>query len=281
MEAAPAATISASLVVRHEEALIERCLGSMAGVVDEIIVIHDGPCEDRTLEIAASYGARTLELPLVGHAERHRVVTYDQATSDWILRLDADEYLSGELRAQLRSLVERTDVNGYSFVWPIWDGQTYLTTDGPHRLALFRRRALHFVGHVQSIEQVDEPVLASSLRLEHQPAYNNYTLRTMRTKWRRWAQINAREYLTPLDEFPSFNVPRPLRWPARRRLLNALSPLVLPLYPFAIFAVGTRANLARFGGRQAARFALHATIYSTLVQFYVAKYRYVDRRWRR
>lgn len=45
-------SISACLVVRNEEAVIERCLESLAGVVDEIVLVHDGECEDRTLEIA-------------------------------------------------------------------------------------------------------------------------------------------------------------------------------------------------------------------------------------
>ena len=42
-------TISACLVVHNEEKLIGRCLESIKNLVDEIIVVHDGPCQDKTL----------------------------------------------------------------------------------------------------------------------------------------------------------------------------------------------------------------------------------------
>ena len=51
-------TISACVVAHNEEAVIERCLASLDGVVDEIIFVHDGECRDRSLEIAERHGAR-------------------------------------------------------------------------------------------------------------------------------------------------------------------------------------------------------------------------------
>ena len=53
--------ISAYLVVYHEEKVIERCLKSLVGVVNEIIVIHDGPCLDKTMEIAKKYTNHVLK----------------------------------------------------------------------------------------------------------------------------------------------------------------------------------------------------------------------------
>src|SRR5947209_4203128 len=68
--APPMPSISACLVVHDEEKLIERCLASLDGVVDEIVLVHDGPCTDRTLDIARGYGARVFERPRHGEAER-------------------------------------------------------------------------------------------------------------------------------------------------------------------------------------------------------------------
>ena len=50
-------SISACIVARNEEALIDRCLDSLDGVVDEVVLVHSGPCEDRTIEIAHTCGA--------------------------------------------------------------------------------------------------------------------------------------------------------------------------------------------------------------------------------
>jgi len=270
-------TITATLVCRHEEAVVERCLSSLRDLVDEMIVIHDGPCEDRTLEIAASMGARTAELPLVGHAERHTVTAYEWATGDWIFSIDADEFLSDELRRELHGLVARDDVNGYEFLWRMWDGTRYISERGPHKLSLFRRSALHVSGLIHSVEQVDPPVVRSDLHLEHRPLYNNWTLRNMWGKWRRWARINAEELLSPLEDLPAFNLPVKPRWTWRRKVLNTLSPALIVPYFFGTFAVSLYRGREVLSLRENVRFALYSAIYSTMVQVYVAKKLYLDR----
>ena len=49
------ATISACLVVYNEEKSIQCCLESLRPVVNEIIIVHDGECNDKTLEIARKF----------------------------------------------------------------------------------------------------------------------------------------------------------------------------------------------------------------------------------
>ena len=58
---------------------------------------------------------------------------------------------------------------------------------------------------IHGVEQVDPPIARLELQLEHRPRYNNFALRTVLTKWRRWARINAREFLMPFAELPTFN----------------------------------------------------------------------------
>ncbi|MEA2178667.1 MAG: hypothetical protein QOG77_1964 [Solirubrobacteraceae bacterium] len=275
MSAAP--TITATLVAHHEERVIERCLRSLDGVVDELIVIHDGPCQDRTLEIAERYGARTAELPRVGHAERHTVTAYEWATSEWILSIDSDEFLSDELRAGLRDLVAREDVNGYLFLWRMWDGERYITDNGPYKMSLFRKSKLHVSGLIHSVEQVDPPVVKSDLQLEHRPLYNNFGLPAMVGKWRRWARIHAEEATSPLEDLPSFNMPRPQRWTWRRKALNALSPVLIVPYFASTLLVSLWRGRDMLSARENLRFAAYSATYSTMVQVYVAKRLYLDR----
>ena len=151
-------SVSACLVVRNEEAVIERCLQSLAGVVDEIVLVHDGECEDRTLEIAERHRCRTFVRPLVGHAEVATVFAYEQARGEWILTLDADEFLSEPLRRELRALVSETDINGYEVLLRMWDGRRHITENGPFKLSLFRRSRVHVLGMIHAVEQVDPPV---------------------------------------------------------------------------------------------------------------------------
>lgn len=268
--------MSACLVARNEESVIERCLSSLDGVVDEIVFVHDGECEDASLEIAERHGCRTFVRPLVGHAEASTVFAYGEARGEWIFSIDADEYLSAPLRAALRELVrDAGELNGYELLWRMWDGERYITENGPYKLALFRRRAVHLLGMIHGVEQVDPPIRRIELQLEHRPRYNNLALRTVLTKWRRWAKINAREFLSSFDEIPKFNWEGAQDWPARRRVLNRLSPLLFIPYVPCVFAINLMRERGIYTLRENLRMSLGQGIYAGMVQFYVARYLYL------
>jgi hypothetical protein len=268
-------TISACLVVHDEETTIARCLESLHGVVDEIVVIHDGPCRDRTLEIAAGRGCRVIEAPAFGHCERHTPLAYSQASGEWLLNLDADEFLSPPLAASIRDLVAASDVDGYEFVWKHWDGRRYVTEDGPFKLALFRRRATRMVGLIHVPEEVDGAVRRVALDLEHRPGEGHRRLGSMLAKWRRRAPLHAREYVLPLDNVPRFNYPGSLRWTARRELANRLSPLLVVPAALHTFGYVLSRLWGELGAREAVRFAACEAVYRAMVTSWVAWFRYV------
>jgi glycosyltransferase involved in cell wall biosynthesis len=274
-ESGTAGSVSACLVVRNEERVLERCLNSLDDVVDEIVLVHDGECEDRTLEIAARHGCRIYTRPLVGHSEASTVFALEQAQGEWILSIDADEYLGDELRGQLRELVAEEHVNGYEVLWRMWDGQRYITKDGPYKLALYRRSSVHVLGMIHSVAVVDPPIRRVELQLEHRPQYNNLALSTVLTKWRRWARINASEFLMPFAELPKFNWQGSSDWPRRRRILNRLSPLLFAPYAPAVFLINLSRERRVYAWRENLRMSLGQAIYASMVQFYVAKYLYL------
>jgi glycosyltransferase involved in cell wall biosynthesis len=266
------ASISACLVLRNEEAVVERCLASLNGVVDEIVIVHDGECDDKTLEIAERHGCRIYVRPLIGHAEASTVFAYEQAKGEWILSIDADEYLSDALRGGLVALVAEEDVNGYELLWRVWNGERYVTENGPYKLALFRRRSVHLLGMIHGVERVDPPVRRVQLQLEHRPLYNNLAVGTVLTKWRRWARINAREFLMPYAAIPRFNWDGPSQWPRRRRILNRLAPLLFLPYVPTVFVVNLLRERGVYAWRENLRMSLGQGLYAGMVQFYVAKY---------
>ncbi len=93
-------TLSIAMIAMNEEANLPRTLESVRWA-DEIIIVDSGST-DRTLEIAHSFGAKTTYNAIVGHGEQTNVAL-DLCTSDWILLLDADEVLTPELQAEIRT----------------------------------------------------------------------------------------------------------------------------------------------------------------------------------
>jgi glycosyltransferase involved in cell wall biosynthesis len=275
--AVSASSVSACLVVRNEEAVIGRCLASVAGVVDEIVLLHNGPCADATLDIAARFGCRIEVGEAAEYPEHHRPRAYAIAAGEWVLKLDADEFLSDGLRAALRGLVEDRSVNGYAFRWPLWDGRRYITRDGPYKLALFRRDAAHLIGVVHARERIDGEVREVALQLEHRPAYDNFAPSTIATKWRAWARAQARAFVSDVDALPRWNYPGRVAWSSRRRLANRLSPLlVVPaaLHTFLFVMWRERRHLTV---RERVRFGASQALQRGMVTAYVAWFSYVRR----
>jgi glycosyltransferase involved in cell wall biosynthesis len=272
-------SITACVAAHNEEAVIGRCLASLQGAVDEIVVVHDGPCGDRTLDIATSFGARVFTIPRVGHGERAKVRAFHEARGEWLLTIDADEFLSEPLRAGLKELSASSDVNGYLLRWPLWNGRRYFTRDEPCKLALVRRRAYRAAAVHHLMWEVDPPVVKTDLHLEHRPAGNNWTLRAALGKRRRRVRIQAREWAGKLEDLPSFNWNPPPRWSTRRRLLNYLSPITFLPYGMAetwMRLRGSRHN--GFGWRQSVALAVQDGIVATFLQLYIAREVYGRRR---
>jgi hypothetical protein len=275
-----AVTLSACLVVRNEAAVIRRCLQSLHRVADEIVLVHDGPCEDLTLATAEEFGCRIFVRPFVGNPEHHTVFAYQQAHGQWLLTLDADEFLSSEMAAVIPELVAQHAYAGWQFRWPMWDGERCITHNGPYKLSLFRRADTSLVGHLQSSEHVSGRVGRREETLHHQPLYNNFTLHSVITKWRRWCQVQAHELVNPFSELPTFNYAGPDHWPWCRRLMNILSPVLALPNGIAHFVLGL-VGPARDDTDINIRLALYQGMYATMLQFYVARCIYLERPMRR
>jgi glycosyltransferase involved in cell wall biosynthesis len=86
-------TLSLSMIVKNEEKSLARCLSSVNGVVDEIVIVDTGS-SDKTIEIAESYGAKIFYFDWVNDFSAARNFALSKCSGDWILYLDADEELS-------------------------------------------------------------------------------------------------------------------------------------------------------------------------------------------
>ncbi|MFN8776373.1 MAG: glycosyltransferase family 2 protein [Flavobacteriales bacterium] len=106
-------TISAAIITYNEEKNIRRCLESLQGVADEIVVVDSGST-DSTAALCSAYGVRILVHPFEGHIQQKNYAL-NQCTGDWILSLDADEALSPELRASVLRVKNHLTSPAYQF----------------------------------------------------------------------------------------------------------------------------------------------------------------------
>jgi glycosyltransferase involved in cell wall biosynthesis len=139
-------TIALIVITRNEEQLIGQCLQS-AAFCDEKIVV-DSFSTDRTVEIARAHGAKLFERQFGGYVAQKQFAL-EQATSDWVLSLDADEQLTWSLEREIEiTLAGPAPCAGYQIRRVLYHlGHYYTRAVYPdYHLRLFRRDAARFGG---------------------------------------------------------------------------------------------------------------------------------------
>lgn len=100
--------LSLCMIVRDEEKVLKRCLDSVKGLVDEIIIVDTGSV-DGTKEIARSYTDHIYDFEWIQDFAAAKNEAIRKATGKWILVLDADEYAIDEGQEKLRGYLESLD----------------------------------------------------------------------------------------------------------------------------------------------------------------------------
>jgi len=108
----PAGRLSVCLIVKNEEKFLGRCLASIQGLADQIVVVDTGST-DRTIAIAREHGADIHEFVWCDDFSAARNAALQHANGDWVLSLDADEELPPESHAALRRLLADQSVLGW------------------------------------------------------------------------------------------------------------------------------------------------------------------------
>ncbi len=167
-------TLSLCMIVRDEEDMLGRCLAAVAPAVDEIVIVDTGS-RDATIEIARSFGARVIAYEWADSFCEPRNISFDAATGDWLICLDADQVLVSEDAAMLRELTGHVWREAFYLVETSHVGEAddgYAVVN--NRLRMFRNRPEYrFTGRVH--EQISHTlplyapgrVVQTSVRLEH------------------------------------------------------------------------------------------------------------------
>ena len=213
-QARPATNLKLSLcmIVKDEEEMLPRCLAAVAPAVDEIVIVDTGST-DRTIEIARDYDANVIEKPWTGSFSEARNASFDAATGDWIIYLDADEVLVADDVQRLKALTGRTWREAFyvvetSYTGELGDGGAITNS----ALRVFRNRPNYrFEGRLHEQIAHNLPLYAagrveqSSVRVEHYGYLG--AVRDAKEKSRRNLDLlKAQQTESPSDAFLHFNL---------------------------------------------------------------------------
>jgi tetratricopeptide (TPR) repeat protein len=204
--------LSLCMIVRDEEEMLPRCLAAAAPAVDEIVIVDTGST-DRTIEIAESFGARVIEREWTGSFSDARNVSFEAATGDWIVYLDADEVLVAEDAERLRALTGHVWREAFYLVETNYTGAIGDGTATSHNaLRVFRNRPEYrFEGRLHEQIAHHLPAYApgrierTQVRVEHYGYLG--AVRDAKEKSRRNIELlRAQAAEGPADAFLHFNL---------------------------------------------------------------------------
>ena len=92
------------MIVKNEESCLGRCLESVQGLVDEIIIVDTGS-DDGTIALAQQFTDKIFHFSWNNDFSAARNFALQHASCDWVLILDADECINAEDHQRIKELV--------------------------------------------------------------------------------------------------------------------------------------------------------------------------------
>ncbi|MDD3369164.1 MAG: glycosyltransferase family 2 protein [Lachnospiraceae bacterium] len=174
-------TISLCMIVKNEEKILARCLDSICGLMDEIIIVDTGST-DRTKEIASAYTDKVYDFKWIDNFAAARNFAFSKATMEYIYVADADEVLDEENHAKFQDLKQVCDP-AIEIVQMYYDNQLQFGTiynfNKEYRPKLFKRlRTFQWVEPIHEMVRLEPLVFDSEIAIGHFPE-NEHTDRDL------------------------------------------------------------------------------------------------------
>ena len=193
-------TISLCMIVKDEQAVLGRCLDSVAEAVDEIIIVDTGS-SDATKEIAAKYTDKIYDFKWIDDFSAARNYSFSKATKEFAMWLDADDVLTPEDLSALielkKTISDDVDVVMMRYI-------TSFDENGKPAFSFYRgrliRRSIPFSwqGRVHEAIVHSGRTMYSEIAVTHRSIKTTYSDRNLKIYEK---QVAEGQPLTPRDKF--------------------------------------------------------------------------------
>ncbi|MFS0722833.1 glycosyltransferase [Paenibacillus sp. 1P07SE] len=164
-------SISLCMIVKDEEAVLARCLGSVGAIADEIVIVDTGST-DRTVEIARKFTDCIYSFEWISDFAAARNYAFAQATKDYILWLVADDVILKKDKDKLLELKSSLDpeVDSVSMLYNLSTDEFGNVSFSLRRNRLVKRsRSFRWIGPVHEYLEVSGRILTSDIAVTHVP----------------------------------------------------------------------------------------------------------------
>lgn len=168
-------TISLCMIVKNEEATIGRCLHSLAGGIDEIVIVDTGST-DKTKEIVHQFTDKIYDFPWIDDFSAARNFAFAHATQDYILWLDADDVLLETDLQKLLLLKHNCDttVDSFTMIYNLSHDESGNAISSLRRNRLVKRsRNFQWIGAVHEYLEIGGKSSDSNVSITHKKERND------------------------------------------------------------------------------------------------------------
>ena len=160
------------MIVKNEEAVLTRCLDSIADLMDEIIIVDTGST-DRTKELAAKYTNKIYDFKWTSDFSAARNFSFSKATMEYIYTADADEILDDVNRERFlrlkSALLPELEIVQMKYVTET-EFDTVLNAQKEYRPKLFKRlRTFTWIDPIHETVRLNPVIFDSDIEILHRP----------------------------------------------------------------------------------------------------------------
>jgi glycosyltransferase involved in cell wall biosynthesis len=265
--------VTVVIPARDEELHVARCVES-ATELGRVVVV-DGGSRDRTRELASRHGAEVVEHFWTGYAAQKNWALDEVVTTEWVLFLDADEYLTARARVEILAALRDAGVAGYylprSYVF-LGKRLDHAWWYPDYQLRLFRRtRGRYEERRVHEHVIVDGPVGTLEEAIIHD---NLKGLTAFVERHNRYSDLEAEELLAPSPQRRPGSFTGV--WADRRRALKDTIWFRLPGRPLIRFAWLYLVKGGFLDGRRGLLFSQLIAMYDFLIDAKVRERRLLE-----
>lgn len=175
--------ISLCMIVRDEEAVLERCLESVQDLVEEIIIVDTGSV-DRTKEIARNFTEQIYDFTWRDDFAAARNFAFSKGKMEYLLWMDADDVFPEGEKRKFFDLKEVLEKNPCDVVMMLYD--TAFDANGRATVSYYRERLIRrctqakWLGYVHEVIPPFGEVQYAEIHWEHRKAETAYSTRNLR-----------------------------------------------------------------------------------------------------